>query len=131
MPKVHLRLKADVLIDKFRGFMSVVCPSVDRIQHLTKDWMEYRRKQRIAGLMAIGFIPLAVLIAVVIENLSGSDGQIAIFEAPLAVSTFASWSLLVLFRCTSCRQHYHLTDTWRLTGGRRCPHCGIERYQIT
>lgn len=110
--------------------MRVVNPSVDKTQHLTNGWADYRRRQWVAGLMTIGFIPLAALIGLDIESLTRSDRLIAPFVAPLAIIMFGAWSWFVLFRCPNCRRHFHVTDAWRLTNGRQCPHCGLERYQI-
>jgi hypothetical protein len=109
--------------------MSAGNQSTDRARRLAEGWADYRRRQWIAGLMSIAFIPLAVSIALVIEAETRSDRFIALFVMPLGALVFAAWSWFVFFRCPNCGRRFHITGSWRLTGGRRCPHCGLERYQ--
>lgn len=103
--------------------------STDRVRRLVQGWADYRRRQRTAALMSIGFIPMTALIVLGVETLTRSDGLITPFVAPLAVVVLGTWCWFVLFRCPNCSRHFHVTISWHLTSGRRCPHCGLERYQ--
>ena len=100
-----------------------------RTRRLVDGWADYRRRQWAVGVMTIGFFPLIALIAASVETLTQSDDLTTFFVVPLAVLVFGTWSWFVLFRCPNCGGYFHLADTWRLTSGRRCPHCGLERYQ--
>jgi DNA-directed RNA polymerase subunit RPC12/RpoP len=109
--------------------MSAVNQPADRARRLAEGWADYRRRQWTAGLTFIGFIPLAVLIGLSIETLTWSDKLVVVFVVPLATLMFGTWSRFVLFRCPNCGRHFHITESWRLTSGRQCPHCGLARYQ--
>jgi DNA-directed RNA polymerase subunit RPC12/RpoP len=109
--------------------MSAVNQPADRARCLAEGWADYRRRQWAAGLTSIGCIPLAMLIGLGIETLKRSDRLVALFVLPLAILTFGAWSRFVLFRCPNCGRHFHITESWRLTSGRKCPHCGLARYQ--
>ena len=126
---VRLRPEAVAWINLGKLLMSAVKPPSDRAGRLVEGWADYRRRQRIARLMSIAFIPLAALIALAVEAVTRTDRFISLFVVPLGVLVFGAWSWFVLFRCPNCGRHFHITESWRLTGGRRCPHCGLERYQ--
>lgn len=102
---------------------------VDRTQRLVEGWVDYRRRQWAAGLATIGFIPLTALVVLSVEMLTRSDDFVTLFVAPLPIIILCTWCRFILFRCPNCGGHFHLPDAWRLTNGRRCPHCGLERYQ--
>lgn len=101
----------------------------DRMQHLVKGWADYRRRQRIAGWVFIGFIPLAALVALSTEALAWPDALITFFVAALAVLVLGAWTWFVLFHCPNCGGRFHISAAWSLTSGRQCPHCGLVRYQ--
>lgn len=101
----------------------------ERVQRLAAGWGDYRRRQWMAGLLTLGFLPLAGLIGVVMEDVTRSDRFILIPEAALMVVTVWSWNRLINFPCPYCGHRFHVTAVYRLTNGRRCPHCGLERYQ--
>jgi hypothetical protein len=110
--------------------MSAVNQPINRARRLTDGWADYRRRQRTAGLMTIALIPIAILIGLGIEAVTRSDRLIGLCVAPLGALMFGTWCWFVLFRCPNCSRHFHITESWRLTSGRRCPHCGLERYQV-
>jgi DNA-directed RNA polymerase subunit RPC12/RpoP len=122
--------EAVVWIKSRKVRMGAVKSQADRTRRLTKGWMDYRRRQWIAGLISIAFIPLAAAMAVAIEAVTRSDRFVVLFAMPLGVLVLGAWSWFVFFRCPNCGQHFHITESWRLTVGRRCPHCGLERYRV-
>lgn len=103
--------------------------SAERVQRLALGWADYRRRQWAAGLLFVGFLPLMTLIGVVIEDVTQSDGFIVVPAAGLMFATLCAGWRFILFRCPNCQHRFHLTSIGRLTNGRKCPHCGLERYQ--
>lgn len=79
--------------------------------------------------MFFGFLPVVFLMALTIEALTQSDTLITWFVAPLAMLTLGAGWRFIIFRCPNCGCHFHVTVAGRLTNGRRCSHCGLERYQ--
>jgi len=101
----------------------------ERVRRLAIGWADYRRRQWTAGLLTLGFVPLAGLIAVTMENFTQSERFIIVPETAFMIIVVWSWSRFIYFRCPFCSRCFHLTAVCRLTSGRRCPHCGLERYQ--
>jgi predicted RNA-binding Zn-ribbon protein involved in translation (DUF1610 family) len=110
--------------------MSAASESIDRLKRLALGWAEYRRRQWIAGLMWLGFLPLTALIVFSVGSLTRSEVAVSVLVSMLAILALGAGWRFVLFRCPNCNHYFHLASPARMTNGRICPHCGLERYQI-
>ena len=103
--------------------------SDQRIQRLARGWADYRRRQWVAGLLFVGSLLLVFLVALGVERVTHSDSLVVVPAIAATCATIWAGAHFIFFRCPNCDQRFHLTTTLRLTNGRSCPHCGLERYQ--
>jgi predicted RNA-binding Zn-ribbon protein involved in translation (DUF1610 family) len=106
-----------------------VVTSDQRIQRLARGWADYRRRQWLAAVLFIGFLPLVFLMGLGIERVTDSDTLVVVPAAALMCATIWAGAHFIFFRCPNCGRRFHITTALRLTNGRSCPHCGLERYQ--
>jgi len=101
----------------------------ERLQRLALGWSEYRRRQRAVILAWLGALLAGALVVVAPQALKLFGNFIGCVAGSLLLLALGTQFWFIQFRCPNCRRHFHLATYGGMTRGRRCPHCGLERYQ--
>lgn len=109
--------------------MNTLNDSSERLHRLALGWSDYRRRQWTAGIASFAFLPLAALVAFMVGSLTRSGFLVSLVVGLIGLVTFGTGLRFIMFPCPNCSRRFQVTQSGRMTNGRRCPHCGLERYQ--
>jgi len=92
-------------------------------------WQDFRRRNRLAILLFLGYLPVVGTLGYLLSAFVTS-------EIPL-ITIAVFWTLVWLwaclrvctFHCPRCGKLYCINKYFVATLGRRCPHCGLRRYE--
>jgi len=93
-----------------------------------EKWKDLRRREWLVIGLFVGYLPILAGIGWLLFRVTTSETPI-IIVAITWMSAFACAGLRVsFFRCPRCDQRFYMGKYFVMTLGRRCPHCGLQRY---
>ena len=91
-------------------------------------WKNYRRRERWAASLFLGVVA-SLLLGKMVHSFSRSVAFGLGCLNVLCIGGFAFvWPRFVSSQCPCCGQRLHVNRFLKMTSGRKCPHCGVERY---
>ncbi|MBB6242354.1 hypothetical protein [Rhodanobacter sp. MP1X3] len=98
-------------------------------EQYAKQWLRYRRWNRLAIGLFLGFIPFVIFIVSASDYFSTAGKLVPMVAAGWLVAMGYSISRIFFFRCPQCGHIFALASWLYLTNGQKCAHCGLKRYE--
>jgi len=93
------------------------------------QWDDYRRRNRIVIALFLGFIPGVLILGFPLTKLLKSEIPFYAVALTWMAMTAGAWIRLILFRCPRCRERFMMNKYFVVASGRKCPYCGLKRYE--
>lgn len=92
------------------------------------QWNDYRKRSRIVFALFLGYIPGVFILGFPLTKLLKSEIPFYIVALTWMATTVGAWIHLILFRCPRCRERFMMNKYFVVASGRKCPYCGLKKY---